>query len=120
MRAAGSWREPDFATTVAPNPTITTCTSVVKSLFSKTTLRRLSGSVNKRQTGLRNFGRTIFGAEARVGRWPHRSRKNIFPGSCLTNRFISKLSKATETAEVGRPLLRITSSMETSSWLNAA
>src|SRR5262245_8977071 len=36
------------------------------------------------------------------------------PGSCLTNLFISKLNKATETAELGNPLLRIASSIAVS------
>ena len=41
---------------------------------------------------------------------------NIFPGNCRISRFISRLSSATDTAELGRPLLRITSSMLISSW----
>ena len=45
---------------------------------------------------------------------------NIFPGNCLINRFISRLSSATDTAELGRPLLRITSSMLISSWSNVS
>ncbi len=41
---------------------------------------------------------------------PQRFRTNSFPGNCFTTRFISRLSKATLTAELGRPLRRITSS----------
>ena len=45
----------------------------------------------------------------------YRARTNIFPGICLMSRFISRLSNATDAAELGRPLLRITSSMLISS-----
>jgi hypothetical protein len=41
---------------------------------------------------------------------------NSFPGNCFTNRFISKLNNATETAELGRPHLRMTSSVVSSLW----
>ena len=40
------------------------------------------------------------------------------PGNCRMSRFISRLRSATDTAELGRPLLRITSSILTSSWSN--
>src|ERR1017187_2833363 len=33
---------------------------------------------------------------------------NIFPGNCWINRFISRPSSATDTAELGRPLLKTT------------
>jgi len=36
---------------------------------------------------------------------------NNFPGNCFTSRFISKLNNATDTAELGRPALRMTSSI---------
>jgi len=45
---------------------------------------------------------------------------NSFPGNCFTNRFISRLSRPTDAAEAGRPLLRITSSMPTSSLLSVS
>ena len=35
---------------------------------------------------------------------------NNFPGNCFTNRFISRLNSATDTAELGRLHRRITSS----------
>jgi len=41
---------------------------------------------------------------------------NRFPGSCLTSRLISRLNSATDTAELGRPQARRTSSMPRSSW----
>ena len=47
-------------------------------------------------------------------------RTNIFPGNWRISRFISRLSSATDTAELGRPLLRITSSMLISSWSSAS
>ena len=40
---------------------------------------------------------------------------NTLPGSCRINRFISNPSSATETAEAGKPLRRMRSSMATSS-----
>jgi len=39
----------------------------------------------------------------------------IFPGNCRTNRFISNPNNATLTAELGKPLARMTSSMFDSS-----
>ena len=44
-------------------------------------------------------------------------RTNNFPGNCLTARFISSPNNATDTAELGRPLRRMTSSMADSSRL---
>jgi dTDP-4-amino-4,6-dideoxygalactose transaminase len=41
----------------------------------------------------------------------HWFRTNSFPGNCFTTRFISRLRSATLTAELGRPLPRMTSSM---------
>ena len=46
---------------------------------------------------------------------PHPFFTKIFPGNCRTNRFISSPSSATDTAELGRPLRRITSSVFDSS-----
>ncbi len=40
---------------------------------------------------------------------------NNFPGNCFTSRFISRLNSATFTAELGRPLARMISSMLVSS-----
>jgi len=40
---------------------------------------------------------------------------NTFPGNCRSSRFISSPSKATETAEAGKPLRRMMSSMPNSS-----
>ena len=54
----------------------------------------------------------------RTGEAPLRSHwflTNNFPGNWRITRFISRLSRATETAEAGRPLRRITSSMLISS-----
>ena len=45
-----------------------------------------------------------------------RFRTNNFPGSCRIIRFISKPSRATDTAEDGNPLRRMTSSMALSSF----
>lgn len=50
----------------------------------------------------------------------HRRRGYVFltntlPGSCLSSRFISSPKSATETAEAGKPLRRMRSSMDTSS-----
>src|ERR1043166_1219210 len=42
---------------------------------------------------------------------PYTFRTNNFPGNCLTRRFISRLRRATETVELGRPLRRMTSSI---------
>ena len=47
-------------------------------------------------------------------------RTNSLPGSCLTSRFISRLSNTTETVEAVKPLPRINSSMGVSSRLNAS
>ena len=49
-----------------------------------------------------------------------RFRTNNFPGSCLTTRFISRLNNPTLTAELGRPLRRMTSSMLASSSIRSA
>jgi hypothetical protein len=38
---------------------------------------------------------------------PYRFRTNNFPGNCFTNRFISRLNSATFTAELGKPLARM-------------
>jgi len=46
----------------------------------------------------------------------HRFRTNNFPGSCRIIRFISRPSRATDTAEDGNPLRRMTSSMALSSF----
>ena len=46
--------------------------------------------------------------------------KNIFPGNCRISRFISRLSSATDAAELGRPLFRITSSILISSLLRVS
>ena len=43
-----------------------------------------------------------------------------FPGNCFTSRFISKLNNATDTAELGNPDRRITSSVVDSSLLSAS
>jgi hypothetical protein len=40
---------------------------------------------------------------------------NIFPGNCFNNRFSSRLKSATFTAELGRPLARMISSIALSS-----
>jgi hypothetical protein len=40
---------------------------------------------------------------------------NTLPGNCRSSRFISSPSRATETAEAGKPLRRMMSSMATSS-----
>ena len=50
----------------------------------------------------------------------HVFRTNNFPGSCFTTRFISRPSKATLTAELGKLLRRMTSSMLDSSLFNAS
>ena len=50
----------------------------------------------------------------------HAFRTNNFPGSCLTTRFISRPSNATLTAELGKLLRRMTSSMLDSSLFNAS
>jgi hypothetical protein len=47
-------------------------------------------------------------------------RTNIFPGNWRISRFISRLSSATDTAELGKPLFRITSSMLISSLLRVS
>jgi len=52
--------------------------------------------------------------------WFHVLRTNNFPGSCLTTRFISSPSNATLTAELGKLLRRMTSSMLDSSLFNAS
>ena len=45
----------------------------------------------------------------------YRFRTNNFPGNCFTSRFISRLNRATLTAELGRPLARMISSILVSS-----
>ena len=57
--------------------------------------------------------RAAAGREGALSRPP--LRRNIFPGSCRTSFFISRLKRATETALAGRPVARITSSMARSS-----
>jgi len=45
---------------------------------------------------------------------------NNFPGNCRITRVISKLGRVTETAEAGRTLRRMTSSMPIFSWLRVS
>ncbi len=47
-------------------------------------------------------------------------RRNNFPGTCRTARFISKLNNATDTADAGRPHARITSSIGVGSLSSAS
>jgi hypothetical protein len=71
-----------------------------------------TSSVGEVPIGVRNFLNGIAN-----GQW---FRTNNFPGNCVINRFISKLNKATLTAELGNPLRRITSSVLDSSLLRAS